>query len=139
MKKIIFISLFIYGLFACSFFAGIVLSEVITRPEVSYTAGDLTDPFLNESAKEGIFKKEEYVPVEDIKDIQVPSLVVNGLIWGGAFPQAIINNKVLKVGDTIEGARIKDINKDGVTMLFSGKKFSVSVSKFLAPNKKEGK
>jgi hypothetical protein len=42
------------------------------------------------------------------------------------LPQAIINNKVLKVGDTIEGAQVKNIGKEGITVLFEGSEYNLS-------------
>ena len=57
----------------------------------------------------------------DTAEIKLPALVVNGLIWGGKFPQAIINHKVVKVGDEIEGAKVKQISRDGVVILFSSR------------------
>ncbi len=85
--------------------------EVIVRPKVEYKASDLRDPF------QGPFAPKE-TPVAGpgvLSAPQVsPSLEVQGIIWGGGFPQAIINKKVVKIGDTIEGMQIMDINKSGV-------------------------
>jgi hypothetical protein len=46
---------------------------------------------------------------------------VQGVIWGGNFPQAIINNKILRVGDLIDGAEIASIEKEGITLNFAGR------------------
>jgi hypothetical protein len=56
----------------------------------------------------------------------LPELKVQGVIWGGNFPQAIVNNKVLKVGDTVEGVEIKSIDKKGITVLFEGSESTIS-------------
>jgi len=95
------------------------------RPNVEYTADGLRDPFedyliIEEAApalQEGL-KQEVSLPL--------PSLSIQGIIWGGRFPQAIINNKVVKVGDTIEGARITDINKNGVLVFFENREYNLS-------------
>lgn len=126
MRKIELIILLVCGLSICNLFTNRVLSEVV-RQKVDYTAIELPDPFLNQSARDATLK-EVYVPTEEIKDVHLPSLIIQGLLWGGEFPQAIINNKVMKIGDTIEEARITDINKNGVILLFAGKKFSLSIS-----------
>ncbi len=101
---------------------------------MDWTSIDLPDPFLNQSAKDATLK-EVYIPVEEVKDIPLPPLVIQGLLWGGEFPQAIINNKVVKIGDTIEEARIVEINKNGVILLFAGRKFPLSISAPLASKK----
>jgi len=43
---------------------------------------------------------------------------VQGLIWGGSLPQAIINDKVVSAGDVIDGVSIVGIDKDGVEVSF---------------------
>lgn len=104
---------------------------VISRPVIEYTSGDLRDPFsdLFQLAEEKAKKEKEaqivQAPLENIvPDKPLPSLdnfKVQGVIWGGKFPQAIINNKVLGVGDSIEGVEIIKIDKKGITLNFAGR------------------
>ena len=75
-------------------------SESIQRPNIVYNASDLRDPF------ESYIKKGEH-PEDGKQSTAVfanqqvekapPSLTVQGLVWGGNFPQAIINNKVVRI------------------------------------------
>jgi len=58
-----------------------------------------------------------------------PQVVVQGLIWGGERPQAVINGEVYDVGDTIEGARIVSISGTGVTMDVAGSTLHVAPAK----------
>lgn len=99
------------------------LPKYITRSNnIEYKAQELKDPFLWYLEKEA--KKTPSASPGDKLDIPerpFPSLAVQGIIWGGIFPQAIINNKVVKAGDTLEGVRIIGINKDGVRVLFEGR------------------
>ncbi len=86
----------------------------ITRPKVSYTARGLRNPFEQpggEGSDERQGTKKERV---------LPRLTVQGIIWDGNFPQAISENKVVKARDTLEGARIVSISKDGITVIFDG-------------------
>lgn len=96
-------------------------SEFTLRPDIEYKAEDLKDPF------EGYIKEkgEEVIP-ESQRDMPLPSLTVQGIIWGGNLPQAIINNKVVKIGDMIEGVRVTEINKSGVTVFFGYRKYNLS-------------
>jgi len=48
---------------------------------------------------------------------------VQGVIWGGSLSQAIINNKVVTIGDDIEGAKIIYIDRQGITVIFEGKQY----------------
>lgn len=94
--------------------------EVIERPTLHYESGDLKDPFT-----QPVIKKEG-AEQEQMIEIQPPVLTVQGVIWGGRFNQAIINNKVLKAGDTVEGAKILSIDRNGVVILFEGMQFNLS-------------
>lgn len=92
-----------------------------------YKAELLRDPFQS-YPEEGLsaFKQEGEIPQAGMPQESLPSLNVQGVIWGGSLPQAIINNKVVKIGDTQEGARIVDISKNGVTVFFNGRKYILS-------------
>jgi hypothetical protein len=95
--------------------------ETIQRPAVDYSAQDLRDPFMLKAggkATPKIGQGGERKPL--------PQLNVQGLIWGGKFPQAIINNKVVKVGDVLDNVEILEIDKDGVTVLFEGLQYDLS-------------
>ena len=90
-----------------------------------YTAFNLKDPFEDffaSRAKESVKKKS----VETEISLNPPALTVQGLVWGGKTPQAIINDKVVKKGDNIEGAEIIDIGKDGVSVRYNGQIFKLS-------------
>jgi hypothetical protein len=85
--------------------------------KIEYTAETLKDPFQEEMRE---------VKEEPIQTGPLPSLTVQGIVWGGAFPQAIINSKVVKIGDTIEEARIIEISKDGIIVVYGNKKYNLS-------------
>lgn len=101
-------------------------SEVSLKTEIEYSAEGLRDPF------EPYIKKEEKTPeairaqAQEAVSIAPPSLTIQGIIWGGSFNQAIINNKVVKEGDTIEGTQIIKIEKNGITVLYGGREFILS-------------
>lgn len=108
-------------------FAHIVLAQekvadgVIVRPAVEYKSGQLRDPFQSV-----ITSDEKKVTAEKKVDLMQPGvdlgkLKVQGIIWGGRIPQAIINDQVLTIGDTIEGAEILSIDKKGITLRSAGK------------------
>ena len=45
-----------------------------------------------------------------------PILRIEGLLWGGPEPKAIINGAVYKMDDVVQGARILTIDRRGVTV-----------------------
>jgi len=100
--------------------------EAIVRPRLEYKAEGLKNPFqgpiVKDSGRTGVVK------TPGSAESKFPSLKVQGIIWGGSLNQAIINNKVVKVGDTIEGTRVISIDEHGITIFFEGKQY-----KLLAP------
>lgn len=102
-------------------------SGVIPREGEDYKGEGLRDPFKD------YFDTIIPPPVEveergdmNAPDQPLPSLQVQGIIRGSRFNQAIINNKIVKVGDSIEGVRITTIEKDGVTVFFGNKSYNIS-------------
>lgn len=96
--------------------------EVIT-PNVEYKAEGLRDPFQSYLEQR---KTEELIAASPEAEVPLLTLTVQGIIWGGSFPQAIINDKVVKTEDTIDGARITNITKEGVSVLFEGRQYNLS-------------
>ena len=90
--------------------------------KIEYKSEDLIDPF-----------REEKIEIKEEPEVQIGTkpllpLQIQGIVWGGGFPQAIINNKVVRVGDTIEGVRITNITKNGVTAFFGNRQYNLSTS-----------
>jgi len=58
--------------------------------------------------------------------ITPPSLTINGLVWNSEFPQAIVNNQIVKLGDTIEGVTVVGIHREGIDITFEGTQFTIN-------------
>lgn len=95
----------------------------ITRETVEYTSADLRDPFQGMNTRVDTSKSQTQKGPSVL-----PKLLCQGIMWGGNFNQAIINNKVLKSGDSIEGARIISIELNKIILLFEGHKYYLSVA-----------
>jgi hypothetical protein len=104
------------------------LEEEIERPQLEYNGEGLRNPFKKLVENINIKSASTQVTPEpggkSMKSL-LPQLNIQGIVWGGEFPQAIINNKVVKIGDSIEGCVVKDINKKGVTLLFGGFEYNL--------------
>lgn len=101
-----------------------VVSAMPGRLSAAYTASDLRDPMksvLPELPTPDTGGGEAFAQAE-VKSPAVPppSLTVRGVLWGGPEPQAIINDEVYRVGDSVEGARILSIDANGVTIEHQG-------------------
>lgn len=103
--------------------------EAITR-QLDYNAYDFRDPFESYLPKETVqeLSQEERELMEQEAEKQgkpLPAFNIQGIIWGGKLKQAIINNRVLKIGDEIEGAKIVAIEKEGITFLYDKQEHQV--------------
>jgi hypothetical protein len=78
---------------------------------------------------------EENKETKEKTEVFNPStpLIVQGVVWKGKILQAIINHKVFDIGDTIEGAKIIEISRKGVTVLYKERSYLLpsSVSKYV--------
>ena len=90
---------------------------------VDYTSSELRDPF------------ETYVPKEEApltpsqlqeEVFNPPTLTIQGITWGSNFPQAIVNNKVIKAGDVIEGAEVVRIKSNAIIFRIGTREFTLA-------------
>ncbi len=101
MKKIVILS------------ATVILASIyMAEASVEYKGEQYRDPF------------RDYLPKADLErgkfQKQLGNIKVTGLIWNTDLPLAIINGKVCKIGDSVGGAKVIDINKKGVFLDFHG-------------------
>lgn len=108
------------------------LDDSILRPLVVSGAGELNNPFLN--LIEAEIKKETANKPQDIKKgnavKSLPAYTIQGVIWGTELPQAIINNKVFKIGDMLDEAKVENIDKNGVIVSLNGTLFTLNAPAF---------
>ena len=69
-------------------------------------------PVVEIAAEPALEKGKE---IEKEEEIVLPTFTIQGMIWGGVKPQALINEGLCEKGDIIKGAEIADITKEGVT------------------------
>lgn len=55
------------------------------------------------------------------------SLVLNGIIWDEVSPYAIVNDEVVKAGDTINGKIVVEITKNSITLDDNGEYLKLSI------------
>ena len=100
----------------------------------TYTVQELRDPLTS------LFPRPAPEPVPASPASQTPeapaippppTLSVQGIVWGGSTPQAIINDQLYGIGDVVKGAKIVMIDREGVTMDYHGTalRYSPSSSK----------
>ena len=91
--------------------------------KISYTIKDDNMPFKSPFDEIAVEDKAQE------ENILLPEMQFQGMIWRSSRPQAIINNKVYDIKDVItvteEKIEVKDIDKDGIHLIYKGKEFIV--------------
>ncbi len=64
--------------------------------------------------------------VPGAKQTARPVLKVSAIAWDAVSPTAIINDRLVREGDVVDGARVGKITPSSVTMTFAGESFSIS-------------
>lgn len=94
---------------------------------VKYSADNFRDPFRAPVIEE---EKKAVKPVKRYPgsgpEVKLPPLKISGVIWGTKIPQAIINNKVVKIGDMIDGVKIINISREEITVSYQSREFKLS-------------
>jgi len=94
--------------------------------EVEYVGANYKDPFeLPLALRVPIVPPEKELPVgiEPEAEVGLQALRVEGMIWGSARPQAIIDGEVYDVGDVVKEAEIIGIDRKGVVLFYKDRKF----------------
>jgi len=69
----------------------------------------------------------------------ITDLELQGIFWGVAKPQAIINRQIVSVGDRVDAAEVESITQDSVILLLDGRKIELKPETFRSSdNGKEG-
>ncbi len=105
------------------------IESVTTRPvapqaAAAYTAFDVRDPLkslLPRPATPTPAGSEAVAEVTVIEPPLPPQLRVEGLLWGGPEPKAVINGRLYGVHDAVDGVEIIAIDRTGVTIEHLGK------------------
>lgn len=106
--------------------------DIIEESGISaeYTAPEEKDPLGLPDAFQNLISQ---LLTPKVEDITLPTLTVSGIIWGSKTPQAIINGKIIKEGDTLEGVEVLEIRKEGIVIFYKGREFTIAVAKANMP------
>jgi len=121
----------LYVLFAC---AGLFIANTIfgvLSPKVKPQAAPrVTAPVTLKPAKKTAVKAKETAPAEKVtpapaiievkKAPEIPPLILSGVFFSKDKGYALINNRVVKQGDFVEGIKVKKVNLDNVELETSG-------------------
>lgn len=96
----------------------------------------MRDPFIPQ-----LPRKEKVVTTtpeagKSAPQVTAPKFTVQGMVWDSDKPQAIIDNKIYNLGDEINGAKIIEINKEGVKVIYQSNIFVITPETISPASKK---
>lgn len=98
--------------------------QALPPSTLNYTAQELRNPLKSllpgEPSGGGPHSGGPFPPPAQPPAPAPPALRLQGLLWGGIEPQAIINDHVYRVGELVAGAKILAIDRHGVTIEHRG-------------------
>lgn len=60
-------------------------------------------------------------------EVPLPDLKIAGVVWNTDRPQAIVDGKIVGIGDTVSGVNIVNIEKTGITISAGGRTATIKI------------
>jgi len=100
--------------------------SIASRGQVRYTGRVSKDPTDNSVVMENISEVSGNTEKEEAV-FRKQGFLVSAVFWGSKRPQAIINDKIVDIGEALDGGKVVGIDKKGVHVSFSGKEVILTV------------
>lgn len=71
--------------------------------------------------------RHPFSPYAPETEVEALKLILQGVVFSGGMPAAIINDTIVKVGDMIEGAEVVKIVNKRVTLIKDGKEYELEL------------
>lgn len=105
------------------------LADITSLSKVTFDTKGFRDPFKSQLPEKKIEEKVEIIPRPELEVIvSPPDITIQGIVWGGIFPQAIIDSQVIREGDVLaepEPITILEIKPKEVVVLYRRKIFTL--------------
>jgi hypothetical protein len=63
-----------------------------------------------------------------VSPFSAAGLKINGIVWNTDLPQAIVNDRVVRIGEDLQGAKIVAIKKEGIEVVHNGTKHILRIT-----------
>lgn len=101
---------------------------VIEGVSIKYTGRENRDPLDNSVV---VVEEEKPEAVQETppekKIFPIESFLISAVIWDSKRPQAIVNDRVVNVGEALDGGTIVAIDKRGVHVAFEGDEYLLAM------------
>ena len=112
---------------------GTPINHTITQNISATTNTDLASASFNDNGanRKAQFAVEESPLFQGQSPViisRIPDLNLSGIVYSAQQSYCIINNRIVKTGDTIQGAKLVNVSQNTVTLDYQGKEMMLSVS-----------
>lgn len=92
--------------------------EMATSPNTTQASTNLIQPPITETKPNDTTQLPSPQDTVENSDIPFPPLSITGIVWNTDRPQAIINGKIVELGDKIDEVQIVSIDQYSIVVLF---------------------
>jgi len=124
MLKRIFLIIFL-ALICCRESGQVLYCAEEPAQAVEFKSEGTRDPFVSAVPQKPVVYRSTDTTVMQ-GQVKPPNFLVEGMVWGSARPQAIIEDKIYNIGDEVKGAKIVSIDRDGIKVTFQGNIFLIA-------------
>ena len=118
-------------------FKSLIKKPEIQQPAIGQFYSQPINPMLNEGVNkagqvinrtiEHAMDKKTVATKPVMVEEKIPNVSIEGIIWSDTIHQAIIDGKVVGIGDKVSDMTIQDINAKGIIVEFHGKQYSIAI------------
>ena len=94
----------------------LIASARETKTSFAYNSSGRRDPMMS------LVEIKRVKPRRRVVSRPPPKLSLEGIIWSESEPEAVINGTILKENDFIKGAKVLQINRDSVILIYRSRK-----------------
>ena len=128
-KAVKYIIIFVIGVLAARILLSLISKTTHPTENPALTNNKKPLPTVVEQVSAPIASFKKLIPknVEPSEKKSRPELILNGIAASGSQGWAIINDRIVKVGDTVKGAKVLGVYSDRVDLEFNNETFSLSI------------
>lgn len=102
------------------------------KKEIKYIGLDAKrNPFIVPKVVIKILNRPQDIALtKEDKAVKLPKVDLQGIVWAKGMPQAIVNDRVIKIGDYIGDFEVKEITREGIKLFLKGKDYFVTMQSY---------
>ncbi len=93
---------------------------ILPSPQIVESTSNQITTTTSSRSKPTSVKPVEVTETKNVSPPALPKFIISGLVWNTDNPQAIINQEIVEIGDTVDDWTIVAITEDGIKVSSKG-------------------